>query len=265
MRFGPRRAALAVLFLLVVGAGVVRLFALRGTTPAAVPVVRLSSTELVAPPTLAKGDLASPPPLPTATAIPLPDRTDCEQIRGSAYRSDEERAFFVSRCVPTPLPTAAATRPPLSTPVSSPVVRVSAPSLDTAPTATATRLPSATALATSMPVVPSNGLSGLTLTSLTGSVRPGQAMSLTFQGPPGARCMVAFTKGLSTASQNPGAAQLLGNTKYIETEGLEFKTPDASGRVAMGWSIDATSIAGTGSVMIFCGDFSASGSFRISA
>jgi hypothetical protein len=36
---------------------------------------------------------------PTATETPLPDRTTCEEIRGTEYRSVTERDFFRENCI----------------------------------------------------------------------------------------------------------------------------------------------------------------------
>jgi len=44
-------------------------------------------------------------PVPTATPLPLPDRTDCASIKGTNYRSDAERAWYIETCVPKPTPT----------------------------------------------------------------------------------------------------------------------------------------------------------------
>ncbi len=35
---------------------------------------------------------------PQATATPLPDRTNCDEIRGTQYRSVAEREFFLANC-----------------------------------------------------------------------------------------------------------------------------------------------------------------------
>ena len=43
---------------------------------------------------------------------PLPDRTTCEEIRGTSYRSETEQTFFLANCLPTPVPT----RPPPAPP-----------------------------------------------------------------------------------------------------------------------------------------------------
>ncbi len=41
--------------------------------------------------------------VPAATVTPaltvLPDRTDCEEIRGTQYRSASERQFFLENCI----------------------------------------------------------------------------------------------------------------------------------------------------------------------
>lgn len=49
------------------------------------------------------------PPLPTATPTPMPqpvvpvaqpeNRSDCNAIRGTPYRSDEERSWYLENCV----------------------------------------------------------------------------------------------------------------------------------------------------------------------
>ncbi len=42
----------------------------------------------------------SPSPSPTPTATPDPDnRLDCDKIRGTDYRSTEERTWFLDHCV----------------------------------------------------------------------------------------------------------------------------------------------------------------------
>ncbi len=37
--------------------------------------------------------------VPSPTPSPLPDRTDCEEIRGTQYRSESERTFFLANCL----------------------------------------------------------------------------------------------------------------------------------------------------------------------
>jgi hypothetical protein len=41
---------------------------------------------------------SNPTAEPTATTTPLPDRTDCEEIRGTDYHSAAEREFFLANC-----------------------------------------------------------------------------------------------------------------------------------------------------------------------
>ncbi len=48
---------------------------------------------------------AAPTAEPTATQTPLPDRTDCDEIRGTQYRSLSEREFFLANCINLPEPT----------------------------------------------------------------------------------------------------------------------------------------------------------------
>jgi len=43
--------------------------------------------------------------VPSPTATPLPDRTDCAEISGTQYRSPSEREFFLSECINQPEPT----------------------------------------------------------------------------------------------------------------------------------------------------------------
>ena len=40
----------------------------------------------------------TPTVAPKATATPLPDRTSCDEIRGTQYRSVAEREFFLANC-----------------------------------------------------------------------------------------------------------------------------------------------------------------------
>lgn len=59
---------------------------------------------------------ADPTTEPTATLTPQPDRSDCEEIRGTDYRSATERTFFLENCInqPEPSPTIDPTQlPPL--------------------------------------------------------------------------------------------------------------------------------------------------------
>ncbi len=77
---------------------------------------RVADGGALAPPRLvvAVGKIETPTPRPvvaiTATpanlrATPLPDRDDCNQMRGTGYRSQSERQWFLSNCItPTPKP-----------------------------------------------------------------------------------------------------------------------------------------------------------------
>jgi hypothetical protein len=46
----------------------------------------------------AGGATVTPSVQPQATATPLPDRTSCDEIRGTQYRSVSEREFFLANC-----------------------------------------------------------------------------------------------------------------------------------------------------------------------
>jgi predicted secreted Zn-dependent protease len=71
-------------------------------TPAAQPVVEIS---------VAPRPTASPTPRPGPT--PLADRSDCAAIKGTAYRSDAEREYYLANCTPT-APSGAAGAPSIS-------------------------------------------------------------------------------------------------------------------------------------------------------
>lgn len=51
-------------------------------------------------PVVAATIVASPAATPTAVPTPLPDRTSCDAIRGSDYRSPAERDWFLANCLP---------------------------------------------------------------------------------------------------------------------------------------------------------------------
>jgi hypothetical protein len=58
-------------------------------------------------PTVTSTATATATPSPTSTPTRLPDRKNCDKIRGTEYRSRTERARFLDHCVtPTPQPTA---------------------------------------------------------------------------------------------------------------------------------------------------------------
>jgi hypothetical protein len=60
----------------------------------------------------------------TVTTTALPDRTSCEEIRGTSYRSTAEREFFLTHCLtqtpPTTVPTATPVIANGATPVATP-------------------------------------------------------------------------------------------------------------------------------------------------
>jgi lipoprotein-anchoring transpeptidase ErfK/SrfK len=61
-------------------------------------------------------------PTPAATSTPVPDRTSCNEIRGTEYRSSSERDFYLANCLPTPTPSpvVTATRAPPAVPAERP-------------------------------------------------------------------------------------------------------------------------------------------------
>jgi lipoprotein-anchoring transpeptidase ErfK/SrfK len=65
-------------------------------------------------PTSVTSDAEVESPTPAATSTPLPDRTSCNEIRGTEYRSGSEREFYLGNCLPTPTPT------PIVTPTRAP-------------------------------------------------------------------------------------------------------------------------------------------------
>jgi hypothetical protein len=54
--------------------------------------------ESTATPSVGTGAAATPTVAPQPTATPLPDRTSCDEIRGTQYRSVTEREFFLKNC-----------------------------------------------------------------------------------------------------------------------------------------------------------------------
>src|SRR3972149_3684728 len=62
-------------------------------------------------PPLAPRPPAPPPPTeqaPPAAPVTLPDRTNCAEIRGTAYRSETERQWFIANCTTPTAPAAGA-------------------------------------------------------------------------------------------------------------------------------------------------------------
>jgi hypothetical protein len=66
--------------------------------PLATPTRTSQPTSTLAPST------ATPIPFASPTAVALPDRFNCTAIRGTSYRSESERTWFLSNCQPTPVP-----------------------------------------------------------------------------------------------------------------------------------------------------------------
>ncbi len=76
----------------------------------------------------------------TAATTPLPDRHDCNEIRGTQYRSDAERDFFQANCIAPP-PTEAPATPtsaPATTPSPGPTTRPGSPTAVVNPPGTPT-------------------------------------------------------------------------------------------------------------------------------
>jgi len=89
----------------------VRLLGTPRPSPTARATARPLATQPAAQPTAAataaanSGATPRPSPSPTLQAGSLPDRTTCDAIRGTPYRSDRERDFFLANCLPTATPT----------------------------------------------------------------------------------------------------------------------------------------------------------------
>jgi predicted secreted Zn-dependent protease len=63
-------------------------------------------------PTIAPSPVPAPTSAPSPQVVALPDRTSCGEIRGTAYRSEAERAFFLQSCVQA-APAASGSSPPV--------------------------------------------------------------------------------------------------------------------------------------------------------
>jgi hypothetical protein len=62
---------------------------------------------------LMPSETATPPAAPSLPpASPLPDRTTCEEIKGTDYHSQTEREWYLAHCVPTPAPSRATVMSP---------------------------------------------------------------------------------------------------------------------------------------------------------
>jgi predicted secreted Zn-dependent protease len=113
---------ITVVALLTLGGATVGVFALRGDDEplqgAQIPAAATATLTPATPP----GAPAEPPPSPTpqVAAAPetLPDRTECDEIRGSPYRSASERDFFLQSCAEAPPPEPAVSAPSVTADVS---------------------------------------------------------------------------------------------------------------------------------------------------
>ncbi|HEU0073116.1 MAG TPA: DUF922 domain-containing protein [Dehalococcoidia bacterium] len=99
------QVTITVLFLLLLGGAAIAVFAF-GDDP--------TSPSIQAPPAILATTSASPQASPTVepaattpaeATIPPPDRTSCDEIRGTPYRSNAERQFFLESCVVQPTAT----------------------------------------------------------------------------------------------------------------------------------------------------------------
>lgn len=121
-------AGLAAVFL--TGDGEVRTIAFPSATPVRSAVAGAEQTATPVAPTATEtvvpATVTPLPPTPTVEATAPPNRTSCDEMRGTDYRSGQEREFFIANCLPTPAPVA-------------PNVAPSAPELD-APAAELTTL-----------------------------------------------------------------------------------------------------------------------------
>jgi hypothetical protein len=93
-----------------------------------------------------------------------------------------------------------------------------------------------------------NGTPGpLAILSVTGA-KPGDAASVSIQGPPNTQCTLAFIA--PPGSKTVGLA-------------LDPKTADASGHVTWTWNVDPGTATGPGAVTVRCGGALASMSITI--
>ena len=95
-----------------------------------------AAVQAAAPTTPPAGVAAEPTATPEPEPTPPPDRTSCDEIRGTDYRSEQEQQFFSASCVPTPAPV-----PPASTPASQAVAPPQPAGPAAQPVATATAPP----------------------------------------------------------------------------------------------------------------------------
>lgn len=94
------QVTITVLVLLLLGGAAIAVFAF-GDDDASSSSIQAPPTSL---PTTSASPQASPTLAPTATTpvqatSPPPDRTSCDEIRGTPYRSNAEREFYLENCV----------------------------------------------------------------------------------------------------------------------------------------------------------------------
>jgi hypothetical protein len=151
---------------------------------------------VIASPTAAIAIAPSPtqPPLPTATPAPsATNRRDCAAIRGTDYRSEEERLWFTQNCLATATSAAA--------------------------TPTVVRTPTAGAAAPSTPGV------AATATPAAGAQNP--AAFLGSANPPANFC--SFAACVPNFFQDPGFVVQCGDGLYSKTGGTTSVCPGRGG------------------------------------
>ena len=88
---------LAALAALLVAGAVAAALLLGGSSDGVERTAQSTATQ--AQPTGQASSTATPPsPTPRPAQTPVPDRTTCAEIRGTPYRSDAERAFYLTNC-----------------------------------------------------------------------------------------------------------------------------------------------------------------------
>lgn len=106
-----KTAVLAALGAIVIVGAVVAALLLGGSGEATRTAQSTATAQPVLEVSVAPRPTASPTPRPGPT--PLPDRSDCAAIKGTPYRSDTEREYYLANCTPTAT-AAAASAPSIS-------------------------------------------------------------------------------------------------------------------------------------------------------
>jgi hypothetical protein len=167
------------------------------------------------------------PPTATATATQVSFRRNCAEIRGTDYRNDAERDWFVANC----------TGPgPTSTPFLTATAGAAAATTPGAATGSATPGAGAATTPASGTPVP------LTLVSLNTPVAVGANVTLSARTQPGISCSLTYNEPNGAASN---------------AEGLGGKNADSSGLVSWTWRISPTAQPGNGTARIVCGSSTA--------